>query len=218
MADSISSLPDAELLSVLAQSITTVAVDPTIYGFTAGNVAVFDSQKDTFDTDLTQHIASQATAKADTQTKEASRVICEEILRNIRRTSKAKGVSEAQMAALGIPAGPSQAAPSNATVPAASVNTSERLRHTLEWRDNATPDNKRKPRGVTGAEIWVKIDGPPPGNEKDCVFLTLDTQTPYLAEYDSTNAGKTAHYMLRWQLKDGTKLAWGETISATITG
>jgi hypothetical protein len=64
----------------------------------------------------------------------------------------------------------------------------------------------------------VKIDGPPPGDEKDCQFLALDRNTPYLMEYDASQAGKTAHYMLRWQLRDGSRSAWGETVSATITG
>lgn len=68
-----------------------------------------------------------------------------------------------------------------------------------------------------GAEIWVKIDGSPPGDEKECTFLTLDAFTPYLAKYGPENAGKTAHYMLRWRMRDGAVSAWGETVSSTIT-
>jgi len=64
----------------------------------------------------------------------------------------------------------------------------------------------------------VKIDGPPPADEKDVVFLTLDAFTPYVAEYGGDRAGKTAHYMLRWRMRDGSVGAWGETVSATITG
>lgn len=59
---------------------------------------------------------------------------------------------------------------------------------------------------------------PSAGNEKDCVFLSLDTLTPYTAEYEPVDAGKTAHYMLRWSMRDGSVTAWGETVSATITG
>ena len=117
---------------------------------------------------------------------------------------------------MGIPSG-GQTAP-NATIPAAAVDTSERLRHTLNWTDAATLDNKKKPRGAMGAEIWVKIDGPPPGNESDCTFLTLDSATPYMKEYSPAEAGKMAHYMIRWRMRDGSVSAWGETVSATITG
>jgi hypothetical protein len=121
------------------------------------------------------------------------------------------------MAALGIPTG-GAIAPSSATVPQGSVDTSVRLRHLISWRDLATPENKRKPKGVMGCEIWVKVGEPAPGNEKDCVFLTLDASTPYLAEYEPADAGKTAYYMLRWRMRDGSVGGWGETISATVTG
>src|SRR5690606_7685633 len=121
----------------------------------------------------------------------------ETAIRSVRNVAKAHGTKEAQMAELGIPSS-NNAAPSNATVPAAAVNTSERLRHTISWTDAAALDNKRKPRGVIGAEIWVKLDGPPPIDEKECTFLTLDAFTPYLAEYAGSDAGKMAHYLLRW--------------------
>jgi hypothetical protein len=39
-----------------------------------------------------------------------------------------------------------------------------------------------------------------------------------LTEYDGSDDGKMAHYMLRWRMRDGTTAAWGETVSATITG
>jgi hypothetical protein len=49
------------------------------------------------------------------------------------------------------------------------------------------------------------------------VFLGLDTKTPYVAHFEPEDAGKTAYYMLRWLMADGSVSAWGETISATIT-
>jgi len=98
------------------------------------------------------------------------------------------------------------------------LSTSERLRHTIDWTDAAALDNRRKPRGAMGAEIWVKIDGPPPGNEEDCRFLTLDAFTPYMKEYAPTESGKMAHYMIRFRMRDGSVSAWGETVSAIIAG
>ena len=81
------------------------------------------------------------------------------------------------------------------------------------------------PYGVTpaelaalGADIYVKLDGPPPTDASQCTFLTTDSKTPYMAEYDGSDAGKMAHYMLRWRMRDGTTGAWGETVSAPITG
>jgi hypothetical protein len=217
MSNGLGNLSDSELLDVAEQVITAMTADPTIYGSSAAVVTQLTTDKNTFDTDLTAHVAAQAAAKSATSTKEASREVLEAIIRSIRNIAKAGGTKEGDMDALGIPSS-GGAAPSNATVPAGAVNTSERLRHTLSWTDAASLDNKKKPRGVMGCEIWVKIDGPPPTDEKECTFLTLDAFTPYLAEYTGTDAGKMAHYMLRWRMRDGSVSAWGETISATITG
>lgn len=216
MAKSIHSLSDNELIDVANQMGAAMNASPASYNTTAPEVAAFLTTVSTFQTNLTAQVSAIAASKAATVTKDTSRVSVENAMRSFRDAAKIIA-TDAQMSALGLPSS-SDPAPSNATVPAASVNTSERLRHTISWTDAATLDNKKKPRGTMGAEIWVKIDGPPPGNEKDCVFLTLDAFTPYVSEYDPADAGKTAHYMLRWRLRDGSTSAFGETVSATITG
>ncbi|MCZ2392071.1 MAG: hypothetical protein LC113_13475 [Acidobacteria bacterium] len=216
-SDTLGGLSDSALLDVADQVITAMTPDPAVYFSTAAVVASLTATKNEFSADLTAHVAAQAAAKAATATKQAARETLEAAIRSIRNIAKAGGTKEAAMADLGIPSG-SSAAPSNATVPAGAVNTSERLRHTLSWTDAAALDNRKKPRGVMGCEIWLKLGGTPPIDENECVFLTLDAYTPYLAEYAGTDAGKMAHYMLRWRFRDGSVSAWGETISATITG
>ena len=47
-------------------------------------------------------------------------------------------------------------------------------------------------------------------------FLSVDTRTPYVVDYPGEDAGKTAHYMLRWFATTGEKGPWSETASATI--
>ena len=217
MAKSLHSLSDAELIAVAEQTIAAITGTPADYGLVAADVTELTTLTNTFDTDVTAQIAAQAAAKAATQTKEASRTPLENKLRLVRDSAKTKGASDAEIAATAIPIGGEKVPPS-ATVPAASVDTSERLRHTISWAEAATPDNKRKPRGVMGAEIYVKLDGPPPTDEKQCTFVTVDSATPYTAEYDGADAGKMAHYMIRWRMRDGSVGAWGETVSATITG
>lgn len=100
----------------------------------------------------------------------------------------------------------------------ATVDTSQRLRHNIHFLDAAAGGNKRRPRGTVGCEIWNKIDGPPPGSEKDCGFVTLDANTPHVIEYSAEHAGETVHDLLRWQFKNGDKPAFGENVSSTITG
>ena len=217
MAKSLQDLSDSELIDVANQLVAAMTADPPAYGTTPAQITALGNLVTTFDTDLTAQVAASAASKAATATKEGSRTPLVAAMRGHRDTAKASGATEAQMAATALPFG-GEKVPASATVPAGSVDTSQRLRHTISWTDAAAPDNKRRPRGAMGAEIYVKIDGPPPADKTECTFLTVDSATPYVAEYDGSDAGKMAHYMMRWRMRDGSTGAWAETVSATITG
>ena len=70
--------------------------------------------------------------------------------------------------------------------------------------------------GVMGAEVWVKVGDPAPVDPSELTFLSLDTRSPYTADYPGGDANKIAHYMLRWVNTRGDKGPWSETASATI--
>lgn len=220
MGDFIANATDAELVALAELFFNALSPAPTTYGATAAQATDLDTKRNAYLADLNAHVAAQAEARTRRQTKDASRKVLEKALRELARIAKAvPGITEAQLSALGIPApGKISQPPVNATRPAANVDTSERFKHTINFTDEATPFNKRKPAGVVGAEIYAKIDGAPPTDYKQCDFVALDTQTPYLVEYTAAEVGKMAHYMLRWLLKDGSHSGWSETASATITG
>lgn len=217
MAKNLQNLSDSELIDVANQVAGALTADPPAYGTTPAQITALGTLISTFETDVTEQVAAVAASKAATLTKEGSRAPLVAALRGHRDTAKANGATLAQMAATGLPSG-GETAPPSATVPSGSVNTSQRLRHTISWTEASTPNNKRHPRGAMGAEIFVKIDGPPPTDQSQCTFLTVDSASPYVAEYDGGDAGKMAHYMMRWRMRDGSAGAWGETVSATITG
>ena len=62
----------------------------------------------------------------------------------------------------------------------------------------------------------VKVGDPAPTDPSERTFLSLDTRTPYTADYPGGDANKIAHYMLRWLNTRGDKGPWSETPSATI--
>jgi len=69
------------------------------------------------------------------------------------------------------------------------------------------------------AQIWVKVapvGDPPPADPGELTFLAVDTRTPNTTDFDGADAGKTAHYMLRWLSTTGEKGPWSETASATV--
>ena len=218
MAKSIQNATDSEFLDIMQQVKTAVNANPADYpNVTAAMKTALDDAIDDFGVKLPTHIDSKAQARADRLAKDASRDIGEQLVRSMRRITKESGASEAALAAMGIPA-VSEKAPPSATYPIASVDTSERLRHTISWTDAETPNNKKKPIGAMGAEIYVKIGGAPPVDASESTFLTVDSRTPFTIDYPGADAGKMAHYLLRWRMTDGTTRAWGETVSATITG
>lgn len=91
-----------------------------------------------------------------------------------------------------------------------------RLQHTIHFTDESTPTRRAKPAGVIGAEVWVKVDGPPPVDPGELEFLAVDTRAPYTRDYAGPQGGKPAHYMLRWVNSKGETGPWSETATATI--
>ena len=215
MADLVANLSDADLIA-LGKTISAAiaSVGFATYGSTVAKTTALEGLLTTFEDDFNASKATRAADQASTATKSISRGAYLVGLLEFLNVSKASGTAKSNMELLGVPK-VGEAPP--ATVPLAKIDTSKRLTHTISWSD-AGAANKRRPKGVMGAEIWVKLGDTAPGNEKDCVFLAVDSATPYVASYEPTDAGKIAHYMLRWRMNDGTLGTWGETVSATITG
>ncbi len=173
----------------------------------------------TWDTDYAALAAAQAAAQSARQAKDAARQTCEGLIRTlVARLQASPDVDDSERAALGITVPDRVATPSEipATRPVVSVDTGQRLQHTVSFADEATPTRKAKPAGVMGAELWVKIGDPAPVDPDELTFLATDTRTPYVATFQGADANKVAHYMLRWVNTRGEKGPWSETASATI--
>ncbi len=177
-----------------------------------------------FDTTMSANFTAQQAAQSARQAKDASRDQLESLIRVLVRQLQASGdVDNSERAALGITVPDTirtAAVGGISTRPIGAVDTSQRLRHEIRFTDEATPTSRAKPAGIMGCEIWVKVSAtgePAPSSADELSFLSTDTASPYVAEYDGANGGKTAHYMLRWVKSSGDKGPWSETISATIT-
>ena len=216
MADDIKKLSDGELVR-LGQTISKAlaAAAPETYGSTLAKVTALIASFNTYKDGVAAQKAKQAEAQSLTASKNGFRDGYVSGLREFLNVAKASGTPRSDLELLGVPA--NGGAPL-ATIPLAQVDTSRRMTHKISWGDAADVGHKRRPKGVMGVEIWVKIGDPAPGNEKDCVFLAVAPTSPYVATYQPADAGKIAHYMLRWRLLDGSTNTWCETITATITG
>ncbi len=170
-------------------------------------------------TDRAANTAAQAAAESARQAKVAARGGLEGLVRPlVARLQASAAVDDAERQALGITVRDTIATPVVAPItrPVVSVDTSQRLQHTIGFADEATPTRKAKPDGVRGAQIWVKIGDPVPIDPSELTYLATDTRTPYVAAFAGADANKVAHYMLRWESTRGEPGPWSETASATI--
>jgi hypothetical protein len=129
--------------------------------------------------------------------------------------------TNADRAEMGITVRPPKGTPAQtpSTRPLALVDGGGRLTHTLRLTDESTPTRRARPKGVLGAEVWVKLvdpGTPAPTDPALLSFLTMATKPSVIAEYRAANGGKTAVYMLRWVNTRGEKGPWSDITTATV--
>ncbi len=168
------------------------------------------------------HVQARAAAAAARAEKAESRGEFERVMRKaVRRIQGFGPTTDSARADLGITIPDRTRTPTAAptTRPLVKVDFSLRLTHRIRFADEGTPQRRTKPKGVIGAEVWVKVAAsgePAPTGPTDLRFLLLATRSPAIVEYSGNEAGKTAHYMVRWLSSRGEPGAWSATASATV--
>jgi len=173
-----------------------------------------------WDADYPAHLTAQATAKSFAQKKDATRVLLGTLVRELTRLIQANStVTNEQKAALQItiPKTTKTPTPVPSTKPMAEVDNRNRLEQIIHFFDESTPGSRAKPAGVRGCELWLKIGGAAPLGPTEVTYVATDTKTPYIYHFLGTDAGKTAHWMLRWVNTKNEAGPWSETISVTIS-
>lgn len=215
--------PDGDFDMWQKNFVTYAAANAAALGLLPADITLLTTKQTAWTTSLASHVTASNAAKAACEKKDESRDSFEETFRaDVRRIQANPAVTDEQRLALGITVKDElhtmTAAKAAATRPLAVIDTSERLRHTIKFYDEATPNRRAKPDGVMGAEIWVKIGDPAPTDGSQCVFVALDTASPYVLDFDGAKANQKAYYMLRWVTTQGAKGPWSETVLATIVG
>lgn len=88
----------------------------------------------------------------------------------------------------------------------------------MDFRDASNPSRRGKPDGVYGAKLYLKIGGTPPAGIAECVFVALDTATPYTYEFLPAAAGKTSWRIACWVTPRQEDSPCSETVGGTIPG
>lgn len=219
MADFIPS-SDTDFTAWIQNFITYADANLAALGLTAADLTPIQTAETNWETAYAAHVAAQAQAQSARQTKDDARAVQESFVRPlVARLQTATGVTDAQRQSLAITVRSTArtASPTPTSRPVATVDTSQRLRHAIAFVDELTPTTRAKPYGMAGCEIWYKIGGAPPVDPSELTYLATDTRSPYIAEFDGADAGKTVYYMLRWVNTRGERGPWSQTISGTIT-
>lgn len=210
--------PDADYQAWVTNFVTYANANLAALGLVAADMTPVTTGQTAFNSGFSAHIAAKAAAMAAKQTKDEARAGCTAAIRPlVRRLQASPQVSDAERAALGInvrqqpgPIGPPT------TAPLVAIECGNRLQHTLRFVDSSTPTRRAKPPGVLGVEIWNKVGTTPPVNEAELRFVAVDTNQPYVLDFDASDGGKTAYYWLRWVNPTGERGPWSEQAAATI--
>jgi hypothetical protein len=219
MADFIPS-SDTDYTAWMQNFITYADANLAALGLTLADLTPIQNAETTWETAYAALVAAQAQAQSARQTKDDARAAQETLVRPlVAQLQTSPIVTDAQRQALAITVRSTSrtASPTPTSRPVATVDTSQRLRHIIAFIDELTPTSRAKPAGMVGCEIWIKIGGAPPVDPSELTYLATDTRSPYVAEFDGADAGKTAYYMLRWVNTRGERGPWSQTISGTIT-
>jgi hypothetical protein len=213
--------PDNEFSTFANTFVSYVSAHAVALGVPAGMVTSLTDALAAWTDDFAAHQTAQTAALAAKATKDTARETLEGLIRPAAQVIQANpAVTNEQRVGAGLPLrDDTRTRPAVPTSkPVGRVDTSQRLQHTISWRDESAPNSKAKPAGVRGAEIWLFVGPTPPADPALAHFVALDTASPYVLEHDAADAGKLAHYLLRWVNTRSEPGPWSETVSATITG
>lgn len=210
---------DAELSAWLDNFVKYANANLTSLGLVAADVTPLQDAMTAWDGKYADHLSAQAAAQGARQAKEESRKSAENTARLLAQrlqTNPNVQNSDRHLLGLNVRSTSRTAVAAPTSRPVASVDTSQRLQHTISFVDENTPSSRAKPPGASGCEVWMKI-GAAPTDPSELTYLATDTRTPYTAVFDGADAGKVVHYMLRWVNSRGERGPWSQTVSATIT-
>jgi len=210
--------PDADYQAWAINFVTYANANLAALGIVAADMTPVVGAQTNFNAAFAAHISAKQAAQAAKQNKDETRSALTAAVRPlVRRLQASPLVSDAERASLGITVAQSPTpigAPT--TAPICTIECGNRLQQTLRFVDSATPTRKAKPAGTIGVEIWNKVGTAPPSGEGDLRFVAVDTNSPYVINFDAADGGKTNYVWMRWVSPTGERGPWSEQAQATI--
>jgi hypothetical protein len=212
---------DSDFLDQITAFYTFINADPAAYGFTAGEADDLKTEKNLFGTSLGDFTTKNTAARAAREKKDVDREPAEDRFRWMAgQFNKRPNVTNAERIQAGIPPKSESVGSITAdlgTAPLILVEQAGIHEHVVRFFMPNTDSGSKKPQGVDGAKLYMKIDGAPSTNLKEYGFIAFDKKSPYNYSHEPENAGKQAHYIAIWATDEEEHSSQSETFSLMIT-
>lgn len=192
------------------------------FGLTANDFLDLENEGPEFAVKLNSYHDSRTVAKAACRAKNDQRELVEDITKAlVARVQAHPDTTNDDREQLGIPLRGVSTTPQEVPLldsrPSAVIDIRPSRKHVLRIHDETDVGPfRRKPHGVYGCEIWVKIGNEPPTSDAELIYVKTSTKNPCLVEFGAEDVGKQAYYRLRWISRDGRVGDWAEIDTATI--
>lgn len=192
---------EADLAQWTANFHALTTATPLAYGLTAPQALQFATLDDIWQAALSLAL--------DPPTRTAPTVAAKDVaMTNIKGYARLlaaavrgfPSITPEQLSALGltVPSGSRTPVPPPVTYPIVSVLSTAGNAITLAMADQNTPNARRRPRGVVGAQVYVAFGASPPTGIDQMTFLGLQTRFPANWLMGAANQGKLAWFIARW--------------------
>jgi hypothetical protein len=222
MAEDLVKANDDEFFDQSGMFHDFVNANPAAYGFTADELTELKNKRTTFGTSLDDYNTKQTAARAARQKKDGDRDPCEDQFRWMAgQFNRRPNVTNADRIAAGLPPRAESVGgitPDLGNPPLLLVEQAGIHEHRPKFfMQNEDSNSTKKPQGVDGAKIYMKIGGEASTNLKEYQLIAFDKKSPYSYTHEATDAGKTAHYIAVWATDDDLQSTQSEVFSLTIT-
>lgn len=104
--------------------------------------------------------------------------------------------------------------PAPSSAPLVHILTPALCQHVIMFTHSGARGSQ--PVGSSGAEIYIAVCEQPPVDQKAFRFAAWATRSPHVLQFSEADAGRTAHYRLRWINAKGEAGPWSDMVTAVI--
>lgn len=185
---------------------TKLTASPTTYGLIAGDATIVAAQYTAWHAAYLAAVTPATRTPVTVAAKDTSRAATTTIVRPYAQTiSKNAAVSDANKIAIGVNPNSSipTPVPTPTAIPVLNLDSSVPGVQTLRYTDPDAPTSRAKPNNVLALQLFRSKVTPLPTNPLLGEYLGAYTKLPVRASNDPGDAGKTARYWARWQIRKG---------------